>query len=48
MQKRPGGVTQAVEFLPSKREALSSNSNAVKKVPFKLCTNSVLLRDFLF
>jgi hypothetical protein len=30
-QKRAGGVSQVVEWLPSNREALSSNRTAVKK-----------------
>jgi hypothetical protein len=30
-QKQAGGVTPAVEYLPSESEALSSNSSATKK-----------------
>jgi hypothetical protein len=29
--KRAGGVAQTIELLPSKQEALSSNSNMIKK-----------------
>jgi hypothetical protein len=36
-QKRVGGVAQGVELLPSKHEALSSNSGTTLKTQATLC-----------